>query len=212
VNFWDERAAFLLILVGIGCIVFAKRLGYFDYMNSKRIWSFIQDVTDGSGISRERRSFFNMQIKISKAGTVEELWEYIVQTLEMLQFDCGMLYMDSIKLQEEKENACRYTVGGSSRRKAPMTVSSICLRETPPEFKWMRDEPAFSKPESARSRGLIRIELPLEVYDCDRQYGCLVLIKDSRLGGLSHYSIKRVEHLRRSVMGALARIEESAKA
>jgi UDP-GlcNAc:undecaprenyl-phosphate GlcNAc-1-phosphate transferase len=42
VNIRDERAAFLLILVGVGCIFFAKKLGYFDYVSSKRVLSWIR--------------------------------------------------------------------------------------------------------------------------------------------------------------------------
>jgi UDP-GlcNAc:undecaprenyl-phosphate GlcNAc-1-phosphate transferase len=147
-----------------------------------------------------------MQIHIARSNTLEELWEDIIRALEMLEFDCGMLYLNSDPAQKEMEKACSSTATGSNRRTTPMTAASICLREKPPEFKWMREVLAYLNSESACSRCLIRIELPLEIAGSDRQYGCLVLIKDSRMGSLSHYSLKRVEHLRRTVVGSLARL------
>jgi hypothetical protein len=87
-----------------------------------------------------------------------------------------------------------------------MTTASICLREKPAEFIWMREVLAFLNLENTCSRNLFRIELPLELSGGKITYGCLVLIKDNRLGDMNHYALKRVEHLRRGVVGALGRI------
>ena len=210
----DERAAFLLILVGVGAIYFAKKLGYFSYMNQKRIISWINDVTDETGISRERRNFLNLQIDISQSNTLEELWKNIIQVLDLLHFDCGMMYLNFWQpLSEEMEKTCMPEAGVNNfRRTTPMTMASICLREKPPEFKWMREVLAFINPENVCSRSLFRIELPLELTGSEITYGCLVLIKDNRLGDLSNYSLKRVEHLRREVIAVLERINADRRA
>jgi UDP-GlcNAc:undecaprenyl-phosphate GlcNAc-1-phosphate transferase len=206
----DEKAAFLLVLVGIGAVAFAKKLGYFNYINPQRLWSWIRDVTDETGFPRERRSFLNLQIDISKSKTLEGLWNNTTRAMDMLQFDCSMLYLHSLPGAEEMEKTCMVYPNGSDRRKTSINVASICLREKPPEFTWIRQSLASINLENACSRGLIRIELPLEGSEA-RQFGCLVLIKDTRLGNLSHYSLKRVEHLRRSVVGVLARIDGGKK-
>jgi UDP-GlcNAc:undecaprenyl-phosphate GlcNAc-1-phosphate transferase len=101
VNVREERASFLLILVGIGGIVFAKKLGYFDYVNPARMVSWIKGISDETGISRERRSFLNIQIHISSSKTLEELWENIIRAMEMLQFDCCMMYLNFLQSPEE---------------------------------------------------------------------------------------------------------------
>lgn len=87
VNVRDEKAAFVLILVGFGAIMLTRKLGYFDYLNSNRVLSWIRDISDETGISRERRSFLNIQINISKSNTLSELWEHTIQAMKMLEFD-----------------------------------------------------------------------------------------------------------------------------
>lgn len=207
VNARDERAAFLLVLVGIGGLVFAKKLGYFDYLNPMRMVSWIKDISDETGISRERRSFLNIQIHISRSKTLEELWENIIRAMKMLQFDCGMLYLNFRKPQEELENACGLEVSDNENdRKMPMILASICLREKPPELIWVRELQAIKNMEIASNCCLFRIELPLKLSGSKISYGCLVIIKDNQLEDMSHYSLKRVEHLRRAVIGSLEQI------
>lgn len=206
VNARDEKAAFMLLIVGIGAVVFAKKLGYFNYVNSKQLWSWVRDMADETGLPIERRSFLNLQVNISKSKTLVELWNNTTRAVDMLQFDCSMLYLHSHQGAEEIEKTCMIYSNGSDRRKTSINVASICLREKPPEFTWMRQNQESANLGNGCSRCLIRIELPIEGLET-RQFGCLVLIKDNQLGNLSHYSLKRVEHLRRTVVAALTQID-----
>ena len=55
-------------------------------------------------------------------------------------------------------------------------------------------------------RRLFRVEMDL----CDhngRTFGALVLLKNQAVALVSHYTLNRIEHLRRSVLKALANIE-----
>ena len=55
-------------------------------------------------------------------------------------------------------------------------------------------------------RRLFRVEMDL----CDhngRTFGALVLLKNQAVAPVSYYTLKRIEHLRRSVLNALANIE-----
>ena len=56
-------------------------------------------------------------------------------------------------------------------------------------------------------RRLFRVEMDL----CDhsgRTFGALVLLKNQAVAPVSHYTLGRIEHLRRSVLKALANIEQ----
>ena len=56
-------------------------------------------------------------------------------------------------------------------------------------------------------RRLFRVEMDL----CDhngRTFGALVLLKNQAVAPVSYYTLNRIEHLRRSVLKALANIEQ----
>jgi len=50
-----------------------------------------------------------------------------------------------------------------------------------------------------------KLEMPL-MADSKRSYGILWLIKDLRRGNFSHYTLRRVEHLRRTIIGVLEKL------
>ena len=55
-------------------------------------------------------------------------------------------------------------------------------------------------------RRLFRVEMDL----CDhngRTFGALVLLKNQAVAPVSHYTLGRIEHLRRSILKALERID-----
>jgi UDP-GlcNAc:undecaprenyl-phosphate GlcNAc-1-phosphate transferase len=56
---------------------------------------------------------------------------------------------------------------------------------------------------------LMRMELPLVTDKQNHPYGKLILFKDLRREPLSHYTLRRMEHLRRNITGVLARIRHS---
>ncbi|NCC05782.1 MAG: hypothetical protein EOM37_17475 [Proteobacteria bacterium] len=55
-------------------------------------------------------------------------------------------------------------------------------------------------------RRLFRVEVDL-CNDRGRNFGALVLLKNQAAAPVSHYTLGRIEHLRRSVLKALANIE-----
>jgi hypothetical protein len=54
--------------------------------------------------------------------------------------------------------------------------------------------------------GLFRIEIPLRVFGDDNFMGKLILVKDLRLSRLHPYTIRRIEHLRRTLIPILKRL------
>ena len=60
-------------------------------------------------------------------------------------------------------------------------------------------------------RRLFRVEIDL-CNDQGRNFGALVLLKNQAVAPVSHYTLGRIEHLRRSVLKALANIERKSGA
>jgi UDP-GlcNAc:undecaprenyl-phosphate GlcNAc-1-phosphate transferase len=55
--------------------------------------------------------------------------------------------------------------------------------------------------------GTMKLEMPL-IDSRDRLLGLLWLVKDMRNTNMSHYTLRRVEHLRRSVLKAVERLQK----
>ena len=55
-------------------------------------------------------------------------------------------------------------------------------------------------------RRLCRVEIDL-CNDQGRNFGALVLLKNQAVAPVSHYTLGRIEHLRRSILKALERID-----
>ncbi|MCU0575153.1 MAG: undecaprenyl/decaprenyl-phosphate alpha-N-acetylglucosaminyl 1-phosphate transferase, partial [Syntrophobacteraceae bacterium] len=92
-----------------------------------------------------------------------------------------------------------------NRRSVPPEKSSVILRERDPDWHWHRNP--LQPLDREASRFLMRLELPLVEEDATRNHGTLVLLKDLRHGPLGHYALKRVEHLRRTVLNRLKAID-----
>ena len=103
VNLRDEIAGLLLIILGAGVFVSVKKLGYLEYFTSDKIFGWFRDVTDGAGLSRERRSFLGNQIQAGKSESLDELWQNIARLLDMLKFDRAELYLGNFEESEMRE-------------------------------------------------------------------------------------------------------------
>ncbi len=211
----DTSRLLILLLLVAGAVLFVRRLGYFDYISSQQLYTWMKDLTEETGISRERRSFLSQLFRISRAVTIEEVWAGMEKVFALLEVDQCMLYLGngwtsgSFTHENPPENA-------GNRRITPLEMSSICLRETPSDFKWLR--PGFEPSNDSCSRFLYRLELPLTDTRSHHVYGTLVMIKDGYHGTISHYSLKRIEHLRRATvnqmagMSGLGNVKPAAKA
>jgi UDP-GlcNAc:undecaprenyl-phosphate GlcNAc-1-phosphate transferase len=197
VNFQDERAALVLGLLGVASLVFARKLGYFDYLQGEHLVSWLKDISDESGISHGRRSFLNAQIAISHAREVEHLWLAIGEALKLLEMDRGMLYIDNANLSLYRDKASPINYSASS-----FVSTGLRLRSQLPQYLWTCQSPRAPAEDSSHNQ--FRIELPLE------GLGTLVLIKDLYMRPLSHYAIKHIEHLRRVVVRTMENIAKQA--
>ena len=67
----------------------------------------------------------------------------------------------------------------------------------------MRD--GFDKSNDIRKECLFKLELPLS-YNENKNFGTLWLVKDLQRDAISHYTLRRVEHLRRTLVGTLEKL------
>jgi len=81
-----------------------------------------------------------------------------------------------------------------------------CGRE--PRMVWGRQDGGL--PEHPEQECQFKLEMPL-MKDDRSCYGMMWLVKDLRRGNISHYTLRRVEHLRRTVIGVLKKLEEKEK-
>ena len=177
----DDRAAMILFLFGVVVLAGIRKLGYFQYLAADKVYDWLRDMSDEAGITRERRSFLNLQVEILKSEDLSALWISICIALRQLKFDMAEMHLDE--------------------------ATDIGAEEQLLVWIWTRN--GFNLREEFCRKCVMKLELPL--LSDDEAYGSLWLIKDLQRDAISHYTLRRVEHLRRTVIEALKRIVESRK-
>ncbi len=172
----DQLSAYILVIPGILIFLAVKKLGYLEYVAADKIWGWLRDITDEAGLSNERRSFLNIQMQILRSVTVEDLWDNVIVAIEKLDFDIAEFHLTDGKVLLDE--------------------SGITT------MRWQRNQndDKFNFNEQCQ----FKLEMPL----MDGQattYGILWLVKDLKRSDMSHYTLRRVEHLRRTVIGVLNR-------
>jgi len=207
VNIRDERAGLFLIVLGAGAVIFIRKMGYFEYIATDKIYGWFRDLTDEAGLSHERRTFLSIQIDIGRSGNMAEMWNHASQALRLLDFDFASLYLNNPGNNNGKPGALfegRIDGDSAERRKISVSMSSVSMRKSPPD--WVCSlEPAKDAAEMC-SRCQFRLEMQLLGKD-DANYGTLLLLKDLKRSPMENFTLKRVESLRRSIIGALEKLE-----
>ena len=180
VNIRDERAGLFLIVLGAGAILFIRKLGYFEYIASDKVYGWFRDFADETGLSRDRRSFLSLQIDMSRSTDFEDLWEIFCQTVAMLEFDL-------VELELNKKFDLLKTSNGN-------------------RLKWQRDD--FNDGVDIENDHFLRLALPL-IENGNESYGTLRFVKNLRRKPVSHHTFRRVEQLRRSFIGALEQLNKN---
>lgn len=205
VNVRDERAGLFLIVLGAGAVIFIRKLGYFEYFATDKIYGWFKDLTDEAGLSHERRTFLSIQIDIGRSGNMAEIWNHVSQSLRLLDFDFASLYLNNSA--NNKPGALfegRINGDSAERRKTPVSMSSVSMRDSPPD--WVCSLEPDKDTAELCSRCQFRLEMQLLGKD-DANYGTLLLLKDLKRSSMENFTLKRVESLRRSVISALEKLE-----
>lgn len=173
----DQLSAYVLAVPGIIIFLGVKKLGYLEYVAADKIWGWLRDLTDEAGFSNERRSFLNIQMQIMQSNTVGELWDNVIVAIEKLDFDVAELYLTG----EE----------------------GVISQTDSANMKWQRHQKEDDFDFNQQCQ--FKLEMPL-VAEQGITYGILWLVKDLKRSDMSHYTLRRVEHLRRTIIGILNRL------
>jgi UDP-GlcNAc:undecaprenyl-phosphate GlcNAc-1-phosphate transferase len=193
----DEKAYVVFILLGAIVLYGVAKLGYFKHYDIKAVVPWLNGIGDEVGLSRDRRSFFDIQLKIGASATMHDLGRHMGTAMEMLGFMTCALYLQ--KAQPRKRR--HYTVplkSGDERRKTPALHATVAMRRKPPDWLWCNPTEELDQ----HNRSLFRVEMDLQ-NDDGVTFGTLLLVKNQAVSPVSHYTLKRVEHLKRSVVKAL---------
>ena len=171
----------ILFLLLIGGIFFVRKLGYMEYLAVDKFYGWFQDMMDIAGFTNQRRSFLSLQIDASKTKSVEELWAIIGNALMMIKFDRAELHLGTEQAYYWDRN----------KEGNPSNIGS---------------QPAIQKRDES-SGDLLRIEIPLHD-DIKDVFSKIILLKKVKNGQLHPFTLRRVEHLRRSLLNNLKRLSK----
>jgi len=201
----DETAALILMVIGLGVIFLGRYVGVMDYFDTHRITRWMKDLSDESGLSHERRSFLGHQLTISKAADINQFWDAVCAALDYLEFDHAELVLYEKKLQASGTGA----LGKEIKRQKDIEGQVNAYFDQPvSSFTWHRDE--AMEDSWLSQKGLLKVEQPLLYTENDvlRHFGTLYLAKDIHRDAAGHYTLKRIEHLRRVMSSTLEAMYE----
>jgi UDP-GlcNAc:undecaprenyl-phosphate GlcNAc-1-phosphate transferase len=241
IQFRNPKMGLVLIALGLTAAVFVRKLGYFEYLTQDKIFGWIKDVTDVAGLNQDRRSFLSLQVEASKSRSMAELWENICMILERLRFMKGefhlsetstFVYMneknyESFKLYRPQRGGSPDNGGGNGKGVSGKGGNGsgngngngsgngnggfrdvLSIPDGTVHFVWVC--PDIEEKRDYRKQDLMRIELPLLNGDGDN-HGKLILVKDLKSDPLTPYTIRRLEHLRRTMAETLVKLKKEAR-
>ena len=183
VNLSDEQAGLFLVLMGALVFLFIRGTGGFGYIDIEKTRSWLRDVGFVTGVARDRRRFLALQMAIAESRDLQELWDAVCKAAGELEMDFAEMRLHP-ELRADLHNM----------------DNSQC-------FRWSRD--GFDVHSEAGKANLFKLELPLQV---DRTHtGEIWLLKDLDRSPIHHYTLTRLEHLRRSISRALRAIRLTEK-
>ena len=113
----------------------------------------------------------------------------------------------AIQLGREVENGQRSDIGGR-KTEAEDQRTEVRGQKSEEKMFWTRD--GFDRANDICKESLLKLELPL-IDNENKMLGTLWLVKDLNSDSISHYTLRRVEHLRRTVIGTLKKLEKMEK-
>ena len=115
-----------------------------------------------------------------RSRDLKELWRNVCEALDWLDLDMAEMYLEN----------------GSG------------LKEENRQDKWAWTRGGFDRHNDLCKECLLKLELPL-LATGNKCYGTLWLLKDLKRDPVSHYTLRRIEQLRRTVMETLQKFMEN---
>jgi UDP-GlcNAc:undecaprenyl-phosphate GlcNAc-1-phosphate transferase len=183
-----------------------------------KIYGWFRDVTDVTGFSRDRRSFLSLQLEIGASKSMDEVWKNFCCALEVLKFSRGELivgnhnggwfqnaeYRGAERRQEKGDSP--YQDRNPSHNMSDTVIWHTCIEsEEGKRWIWTRG-PYRRSTDIENKNGFFKMEVPL-LNESNGTMGVLVLMRDLRREPLDPFTIRRVEHLRRTLTNTLQKLK-----
>ena len=94
VNIRDEQAGLILVLICVCACIIVQKLGYFNYFALNKVKGWFKGIGSEIGITKERRSFLNLQVNIIDSKDISDLWKNACIAIEEITFDMAEIYFD----------------------------------------------------------------------------------------------------------------------
>jgi UDP-GlcNAc:undecaprenyl-phosphate GlcNAc-1-phosphate transferase len=216
VNLRNETIGLFLVILGVGALILVRKTGYLGYLALDKFYGWFRDVTDVTGFSRERRTFLALQIEAGRTRTLEELWAHVGEALEMLKFDRAELHLGNrgtsplfpngenralSPISYDSSERRRTTDGDSPRQNTQTIFQDVREQEDETVRIWVRGY--YRRATDGLSDGMLKIDLPL-----GSNGARLLLMKNLRRDPLNYYTLRRLEHLRRTLLSNLSRLQK----
>jgi UDP-GlcNAc:undecaprenyl-phosphate/decaprenyl-phosphate GlcNAc-1-phosphate transferase len=120
-------------------------------------------------VARDRRRFLDLQMAVTASKDLQGLWESICCAMQELDMDFAELELDAAGAEASGDTALKK--------------------------EWAQN--GFRPDAADSSKMLFKLELPLHADK--RHLGKILLIKDLARSPINHYTLTRIEHLRRSI-------------
>ncbi len=184
VNLEDEQMGLFLVLTGAMAVVFASGLGYFGYMGWDKVQYWLLDLSFVAGMAKDRRRFLNLQVAIGDSTDIYHLWANICRALEELDMDFAEVHLFDGRVK------CK-------SKKSANQVNSSFFHDS-----WSRN--GFDNTDELCKENLFKLELPIQYNEM--HLGEMWIVKDLNRSPINHYTLTRIEHMRRSVSNCLKKM------
>lgn len=198
VNIRSEQSGFIFLFLGLGAIVFVRKLGYFEYLALDKLFGWLHDITDVSGFTHSRRAFLGLEINIRESKTLEEMWRHACTAMEMKRFQRGYLVLNDQTPPILPDGGLHLHAVGESEAKTAgqriwhyITKSKKDQHQIPQELKFEITLPLLTKHNTS--------------------LGILYLARDLQKDPLTTQTMRRIESLRRSLVIAIEKLETANK-
>ncbi len=200
INIKVERFVLFQLILGLGVLMFLflKVMGYFNYIDREKFSSWLGDFSFVTGVARDRRRFLNLQVAVTESKDLAELWENICRAMEELDMDFAEINLDCGVLLEKSP------AGVQTNSQTGPGQPENCDHPHPLRIKKTWTQNGFRPDAADDPPMLFTLDLPL--YADNRHLGKIRLIKDLARSPLNHYTLTRIEHLRRSISRNVKRV------
>jgi len=187
----DFKAFLVLAVLAIGMFLAFRKMGYLEYLAVDKIGGYLYDMGDLMGVTSDRRTFLDRQLEIGDAPDYDALRQHTMSALELLKIDRAEMRINgglwTMVAEDDYEGSAE-----SRDRKNEITGQGGDMNQ-----------------DHRSSDGRLTVYLPL--VNGRKNYGTLYLEKDVVRDPLKPFTLRRVEHLRRSLVAALKRLDEKSE-